>query len=118
MDRQHWTRGGDGRDGALEDQLLLTIVLQQYRVLIKGANLAYQLYSADQIDGNWASIFAERIKKRVLKILLRRLEVHVPPLIVIYVGLDYCNTTESPMCPAVALRCLVEFVKLVLKTVA
>jgi hypothetical protein len=61
----------------LEDQLLLTVVLKQNRILVEGTNLACQLDTADQIDRDGGFIFADRVEKRVLDVLCR-LVIHVP----------------------------------------
>src|SRR5271165_2367613 len=61
----------------LENQLLLTVVFKQHRILVKGAYFACEFNPADQVYRNRGLIFADRIKKRVLNVLCR-LIVHVP----------------------------------------
>src|ERR1700753_1203796 len=74
---QHGTRAYHCRDGMLENQLLLAVVFQQHRILVKGAYFACEFNSADQVYRDRSLIFADRIKKRVLNVLCR-LIVHVP----------------------------------------
>src|SRR6266702_4471083 len=59
------------RDRMLEDELLLTVVLEQHRVLIKRADLSSQLHAAYQVDRNRALVFPHRIEKCILNVLCR-----------------------------------------------
>src|SRR5271168_2184046 len=61
----------------LENQLLLAVVFEQHRILVKRAYFACEFNSADQVYRDRSLIFADRIKKRVLNVLCR-LIVHVP----------------------------------------
>src|ERR1700756_2559949 len=74
---QHGAGTDHGRDRVFKNQLFLAVVLQKYGVLIKGTDLARQLYSADKVDRNGSFILTDRVKKRVLDVLCR-LVVHVP----------------------------------------
>ena len=74
---QHRTRAYDRRDGVLENQLLLTVVFQQHRILVERTYFACEFDPADQVYRDRGFIFADRIKKRVLNVLCR-LIVHVP----------------------------------------
>src|SRR5579859_696476 len=61
----------------LENQLLLAVVLEQHRILVKRPYFACEFDSADQVYRDRSLVFADRIKKRVLNVLCR-LIVHVP----------------------------------------
>src|ERR1700736_2585314 len=61
----------------LENQLLLAVVFEQPRILVKRAYFACEFDSADQVYRDRSLIFADRIKKRVLNVLCR-LIAHVP----------------------------------------
>src|ERR1700728_4578283 len=61
----------------LEDQLLLAVVLQQHRILVKRADLSGQLDAADQVDRDGSFVLADRVQEGVLNVLCR-LVLHVP----------------------------------------
>jgi hypothetical protein len=54
-----------------EDQLLLAVVLQENRVLIKGPDFAGQLDAADEVNGDWGFVLPNSIQESVLNILCR-----------------------------------------------
>src|ERR1700722_2979231 len=66
-----------GRDRMLEDQLLLAVVFQQHRILVKRPDLSSQLDTADQINGDGGLVLADSVQECVLNVLCR-LVVHVP----------------------------------------
>jgi len=66
-----------GRNGVLEDQLLLTIVFEQHGVLVERADLPGKLDAADQINRDWGLVFADSVQESVLNILCR-LVLHMP----------------------------------------
>jgi hypothetical protein len=76
-----------GRDGVLEDQLLLAIVLQENRVLVEGPNFSGQLNAADKVNGDGGFVFPNRIQERILNILCR-LVFHNADLLLSSWGLD------------------------------
>src|SRR5665213_3592589 len=61
----------DRGDGVFEDKLLLGVVFEQHGVLVKGAYLAGELDSADQIDGDGALVLADGVQESVLNVLCR-----------------------------------------------
>ncbi len=56
-----------------EDQLLLAVVFQQYRIFIERPDLACELDSADEVDGDRTLIFSHGVKKSILNVLCRLL---------------------------------------------
>jgi hypothetical protein len=74
---QHRPGAHNRRDGMLEDQLFLTVVLKQDGIFVKGAYFACEFDSADQVYRDRSLIFPDRIEKRVLNVLCR-LIIHVP----------------------------------------
>jgi hypothetical protein len=60
-----------------EDQLLLAVVLQEYRVLIEGPNFPREFDPADKVNGDWGFVLPNRIQESILNILCR-LVFHVP----------------------------------------
>jgi hypothetical protein len=66
-----------GRNGVLEDQLLLVVVFQQHRILVERADLPGQLDAADQINRDGGLVLADRVQECVLNVLCR-LGLHMP----------------------------------------
>jgi len=60
----------------LENELLLTVRLQNHGVLVKGADAARQLHTAEQINRDARSLFAGRVKEGILNVLRRLIAVH------------------------------------------
>src|SRR5271163_4410650 len=65
-----------GRDGVLEDQLLLAVSFQNHGVLIEGTNTARQLYSAQQINRYAQPLLAGCVEEGILNVLRRLAIVH------------------------------------------
>jgi hypothetical protein len=61
----------------LENQLLLAIVLEEHGILIEGPNFSGKLDAADQVNGDWGLVLANRIQEGVLNVLCR-LIFHLP----------------------------------------
>src|SRR2546422_2275707 len=72
--RQRWRRLGprqnDGRDGVLEDELLLVGGFKHDRVFVKASDTARQLRAAGQVNRDQGPFLARRVQKSVLNILL------------------------------------------------
>src|SRR2546422_3777824 len=79
----YWDRGGarqrrrrlgprqnDGRDGVLEDELLLVGAFKHHRVLVKASDATGQLRAAGQINCDQGPFLTRRVQKSVLNILL------------------------------------------------
>src|SRR6266481_2077629 len=67
-----------GRNGMLEDQLLLVVGFQHHRIFVKGANTSRELDSAQQVNCDIGSLFACCIEEGFLDVL-RRLALHRRP---------------------------------------
>lgn len=74
---QHRPAAYHSRNSMLENQLLLTVVLEQYGIFVEGANFPRKLHAAHKVNGYGGLIFPDRVQKRVLDILCR-LIIHVP----------------------------------------
>src|SRR5438309_11766926 len=72
--RQRWRRLGprqnDGRDGVLEDELLLVGGFKHDRVFVKASDAARQLRAAGQVNRDQGPFLARGVQKPVLNILL------------------------------------------------
>src|SRR5579872_3160129 len=64
------------RNGMLEDQLLLSVGLQNNGVFVEGAYTARQLYSAKKVNRDVQAFLASRIQEGILYILRRLAAVH------------------------------------------
>src|SRR5208282_1553612 len=58
-----------GGYGVLEDQLLLVVVFQDYRVLVEGANPSGQFHAAEQVKRDGNLVLTSSIQKRILNVL-------------------------------------------------
>ncbi len=64
----------DGRDGVLEDELLLSVGLKHHGILVEGPNAPGQLHPTQQVNRDAQSLFAGGVQEGILDIL-RRLAV-------------------------------------------
>src|ERR1700691_5511854 len=76
-----------------EDQLLLAVILQQHRILIKRPDLSSQLNSADQVNRDGSFVLPDGVQECVLNILCR-LVIHVP--ISIFLLIKLCSFVLEP----------------------
>src|ERR1044072_7788433 len=77
-----------GRDGVLEDKLLLRCRLQQHRVFVEAADAARKLGAVHQVDGDGLLLTAHGVKERILYVLGSRFCVHGRPRLKIDSYLD------------------------------
>src|SRR5947209_7591677 len=69
----------DGRDGVLEDELLLRAGFEQDRELVEAADAPRQLRAVHQVDRHRVLLAAHRVQERVLYVLGSRFTVHSRP---------------------------------------